>query len=155
MSCCILQFRSGHLWSKLLPFKSSPIVWHSPIHQDKKRQIASRKSFCIRRFSDQNLQNINLCALIQSKPLLNAMMPARPNLINETKWRYWWHQQGFKQINQLIQSVREGIPTKKLLTFGHCPKVALTHPPPPHRFGQTCDNFCLNRFRNNIQLNTT
>ena len=50
--------------------------------------------------------------------------------------------------------VREDIPRKKLLTFGHCPKVALT-PLPPTCFGHTWGNFCLHRFRKNVQLKTT
>ena len=46
--------------------------------------------------------------------------------------------------------VREVILKKKLLSFGHCPKVA-----PPTRFGHPWGNFCLNRYRKNIQLKTT
>ena len=42
---------------------------------------------------------------------------------------------------------------KKVLTFGHCPKVALTHP--NTNFGHLLVNFCLKRFRKNIQLKTT
>ena len=41
----------------------------------------------------------------------------------------------------------EVIPRKKLLPFGHCPKVALT---PPPRFGHLWGNFCLSRLRKNI-----
>ena len=35
-------------------------------------------------------------------------------------------------------------PEKKMLPFGHCPKVALT---PPPCFGQLWSNFCLSRLR--------
>ena len=53
-----------------------------------------------------------------------------------------------------VQGLREVIPKKKPLTFGHCPKVALTLPPPT-RFEHLWGNFFLNRFRTNIQLKTT
>ena len=38
------------------------------------------------------------------------------------------------QPGRINNKIREGIPRKKLLTFGRCPKVAKTpRPPPSHR----------------------
>ena len=45
------------------------------------------------------------------------------------------------------EMIREAIPKKKLLNFGHCPKVALT---PPPRFGHLWGNFRLSRFQINL-----